>query len=56
MDALEQYLKIEKVDPTTIDDGSITHKKENWDKMGNCYTEVETSGESVIKGVDDVRK
>ena len=54
MDALEQYLKIEKMDPAEIGDDSIKHKQEKWNTMSNSYTDVESSGKKVIDQVVQV--
>ena len=54
MDALEQYLKIEKIDPSQITDGSITHKEKKYGEMSSEYTEVETKGKAFIKDASAV--
>ena len=54
MDALEQYLKIEKMDPTEVSESSIKHKEEKHCQMNQHYKEVETNGKSFIKDAKDV--
>ena len=54
MDALEQYLKIEKLDPAEVSDASITHKEEKYNTMNQMYSEVEGHGKSFIKEAKDV--
>ena len=48
MDALEQYLKIEKIDATQIPESSIKHKELKYNEMSEHYSEVENKGKSFI--------
>ena len=54
MDVLEEYLKIEKLDPTQVPDSAVKHKEESFVKMSNEFTAVESSGKQFIKDVSDV--
>lgn len=56
MDALEQYLKIEKMDPTQITDGSIKHKETKYSEMSSQFKEVENKGKSFIKDASEVSR
>jgi len=53
MDALEQYLKIEKMDPTQITEGSIKHKETKYSEMSSKFSEVESKGKAFIKEAED---
>ena len=55
MDALEQYLKIEKMDPSHISDTSISHKEEKYATMDDSFRTVEAKGKLFIKEAEDVR-
>lgn len=56
MDALEQYLQIEKLDATSVLDSSIKHKETKYQEMNRSYSDVETTGKSFIKqATDEVR-
>ena len=55
MDALEQYLKIEKVDPTQITDSSVQHKERKYSEMDQGVKDVETKGKRFITDVKQVR-
>ena len=55
MDVLEEYLKIEKLDPTQVPDAAIKHKEESFVKMTSEFSSVETSGKQFIKEATDVR-
>jgi len=48
MDALEQYLKIEKIDATQIPESSIKHKEVKYNEMSEHYSEVENKGRTFI--------
>jgi len=54
MDVLEEYLKIEKLDPTQVPDAAIKHKEESFVKMTNEFSSVENSGKQFIKEANDV--
>ena len=54
MDALEQYLKIEKMDPTEVSESSIKHKEDKHTQMNHQYKEVENNGKAFIKDAKDV--
>ena len=54
MDALEQYLKIEKVDPTQITDSSVQHKEQKYNEMDHGVTEVEQKGKKFITDAKQV--
>ena len=54
MDALEQYLKIEKMDASEITENAIKHKQEKWSEVSNNYTDVESQGKDFIKRAGDV--
>ena len=54
MDALEQYLKIEKMDPTQITEGSIKHKETKYSEMSSQFSEVENKGKAFIKEAEGV--
>ena len=54
MDVLEEYLKIEKLDPTQVPDAAIKHKEESFAKMTNEFSSVENSGKQFIKDANDV--
>jgi len=54
MDVLEEYLKIEKLDPTQIPDSAVQHKEENFVKMSSEFSEVENSGKRFIKDASEV--
>ena len=55
MDVIEEYLKIEKLDPTQVPDAAIKHKEESFAKMTNEFSAVESSGKQFIKEASDVR-
>ncbi len=55
MDALEQYLKIEKMDPTEVSESSIKHKEEKHSQMNQQYKDVENNGKAFIKDAKEVR-
>jgi len=55
MDVLEEYLKIEKLDPTQVPDAAIKHKEESFVKMSDEFSAVENSGKQFIKEATDVR-
>jgi len=55
MDVLEEYLKIEKLDPTQVPDAAVKHKEESFVKMTNEFSVVENSGKQFIKDATDVR-
>ncbi len=55
MDALEQYLKIEKMDPTEVSESSIKHKEEKHSQMNSHYKDVETNGKIFINDAKEVR-
>ncbi len=55
MDALEQYLKIEKLDPSEVSESSVKHKEQNYSTMNQQFSEVETKGKAFIKDAKDVR-
>ena len=54
MDALEQYVKIEKIDATAIIDESVTHKEKKYSEMSTEYKVVEGSGKTFIKEAAEV--
>ena len=54
MDVLEEYLKIEKLDPTQVPDAAIKHKEESFAKMTSEFSSVENSGKQFIKDANDV--
>ena len=54
MDVLEEYLKIEKLDPTQVPDSAVKHKEESFVKMTNEFSAVESSGKQFIKDATDV--
>ncbi len=54
MDALEQYLKIEKLDAAQIPDSSVKHKEAKYNDMSSSYGEVESKGKTFIKEAEDV--
>ena len=54
MDALEQYLKIEKMDATQITDSSIKHKEQKYGEINTEFTEFETKGKTFIKDASEV--
>ena len=54
MDALEQYLKIEKLDATQITDGSIKHKEQKYGEINKEYSEFETKGKTFINEASKV--
>ena len=54
MDALEQYLKIEKMDPTEVSESSIKHKEEKHVEMNSQYKDVENNGKAFIKDAKEV--
>ena len=54
MDVLEEYLKIEKLDPTQVPDAAIKHKEESFVKMTSEFSAVESSGKQFIKEASDV--
>ena len=54
MDALEQYLKIEKMDPAEIGEDSIRHKQEKWNIMNSNYSDLQRNGKSVIEQMGQV--
>jgi len=54
MDALEQYLKIEKVDPTQISDSSVQHKEQKYSEMDHGVKDVEQKGKKFITDVKQV--
>lgn len=54
MDVLEEYLKIEKLDPTQIPDSAVQHKEESFAKMSSEFSEVENSGKRFIKDANEV--
>jgi len=55
MDVLEEYLKIEKLDPTQVPDAAIKHKEESFVKMTDEFSSVESSGKQFVKEATDVR-
>ena len=54
MDALEEYLRIEKLDPTQVSDAAIKHKEESFSHLNSGYTEVEHKGKHFIKEASEV--
>jgi hypothetical protein len=54
MDVLEEYLKIEKLDPTQVPDSAIKHKEESFAKMSSEFSDVESSGKKFIKDANEV--
>ena len=54
MDALEQYLKIEKLDPAEVSDAAISHKEEKYGSMNQIFSEVEGQGKAFIKEAQKV--
>ena len=54
MDALEQYLKIEKMDPSQITEQSIKHKESKYGEMSSQFGEVESKGKQFIKEASEV--
>jgi len=54
MDVLEEYLKIEKLDPTQVPDAAIKHKEESFVKMTDEFSAVESSGKQFVKEATDV--
>lgn len=54
MDVLEEYLKIEKLDPTQIPDSAVQHKQESFAKMSSEFSDVESSGKRFIKDASEV--
>ena len=54
MDVLEEYLKIEKLDPAQVPDAAVKHKEESFAKMTNEFSAVESSGKQFIKEATDV--
>jgi hypothetical protein len=54
MDVLEEYLKIEKLDPTQISDSAVQHKEESFAKMSSEFSDVESSGKRFIKDANEV--
>ena len=54
MDALEQYLKIEKLDATQVTDSAIQHKQEKYNNMSQQHSEVENKGRTFIKEASEV--
>ena len=54
MDALEQYVKIEKLDPAQISEASVQHKEQKWGQMTSVYTDVESKGKSFIEDASQV--
>jgi len=55
MDVLEEYVKIEKLDPTQVPDAAIKHKEESFVKMKDEFSAVESSGKQFVKEATDVR-
>ena len=55
MDALEQYLKIEKMDAAAITEAAIKHKEQKWTDVSHNYKDVENQGKDFIKKAADVR-
>ena len=55
MDALEQYLKIEKLDPAQISDSSVQHKELKYNEMSQEYVDVESKGKTFIEQASKVR-
>jgi len=55
MDVLEEYLKIEKLDPTQVPESSVKHKEENFSKMNVDFGQVETTGKHFIKEATEVK-
>jgi len=54
MDVLEEYVKIEKLDPTQVPDAAVKHKEESFVKMSGELSAVESSGKQFIKDATDV--
>ena len=54
MDVLEEYLKIEKLDPAQIPDSAVKHKEESFAKMSSEFSDVESSGKKFIKDANEV--
>lgn len=54
MDALEEYLRIEKLDATQVSDAAIKHKEESFTHLKSDYTEVESKGKHFIKEASEV--
>jgi hypothetical protein len=56
MDVLEEYLKIEKLDPTQVPDSAVQHKEESFAKMSSEFTDVESRGKKFIKEATEVSR
>ena len=54
MDVLEEYVKIEKLDPTQVPDSAVKHKEDSFGKMTSEFSAVESSGKQFIKDATDV--
>jgi hypothetical protein len=54
MDALEQYLKIEKLDPAQVSEQSIQHKENKYSEMNSNLGELQTKGKSFIREASEV--
>ena len=54
MDALEQYLKIEKMDPSQITEQAIEHKETKYSEMNSQFGDVESRGKKFIKEASEV--
>jgi len=54
MDALELYLKLDKLDPALVPESSVKHKDEAYKKMNADWTEVDNKAKQLLKDVTDV--
>lgn len=54
MDALEQYLKIEKMDPAQISEDSVHHKEAKHSELSSSFTDVQGKGKAFIKEATEV--
>lgn len=53
MDALQEYLRIEKLDASQVSDAAIKHKEDSFKHLSSDYTEVEHKGKHFIKEANE---
>ena len=54
MDALEQYLKIEKLDPAQVSEHAIQHKEQKYNEMNSNMSELQSKGKNFIQEASTV--
>lgn len=55
MDVLEEYLKVEKLEPSQVSDAAIHYKEQSVGRLNSEYVDVENRGKNFIKTVEDAK-